>query len=78
MSIPAIMGACVLNIPDMHTDIAKTGVECYVAGVLVSAVVGYICIKTMLVVVRNKQFKYFSAYCGLVGLIAIVASFFVK
>ena len=48
------------------------------AGVLVSAVVGYICIKTMLVVVRNKQFKYFSAYCGLVGLIAIVASFFVK
>ena len=78
MSIPAIMGACVLNIPDMHTDIAKTGVECYVAGALVSAVVGYICIKTMLVVVRNKQFKYFSAYCGLVGLIAIVASFFVK
>ena len=78
MSIPAIMGACVLKIPDMHTDIAKTGVECYVAGALVSAVVGYICIKTMLVVVRNKQFKYFSAYCGLVGLIAIVASFFVK
>lgn len=77
MSIPAIMGAAVLKIPDMKTDMSSTGAACYVAGIIVSAVVGYICIKTMLVVVRNKKFKYFSGYCLVVGFIAIIASFFV-
>lgn len=78
MSIPAIMGACVLKIPDMNSDIAKSGIECYIAGALAAAIVGYICIKTMLVLVKNKQFKYFSLYCGIVGVIAIVASFIIK
>lgn len=78
MSIPAILGAVVLKIPEMKTDLASTGAACYVVGVIVSAVVGYICIKTMLVVVRNKKFKYFSGYCLIVGFIAIIASFFVK
>ena len=45
---------------------------------IVAAVVGYICIKTMLVVVRNKKFKYFSYYCAVVGLVAIIASFVIK
>lgn len=75
MSIPAIIGANILKIPALHENIAKTGVECYIAGSLTAAIIGYICIKTMLVIVRNKQFKYFSLYCGIVGMIAIVASF---
>ena len=50
-----------------------------VVGMIVAAVVGYICIKTMLVVVRNKKFKYFSYYCAIVvGLVAIIASFVIK
>lgn len=73
MSIPAILGAVVLEIPDMGSDLASTGIGCYIAGIVCSAVVGYICIKTMLVVVKNKKFKYFSYYCALVGVIAIVA-----
>jgi undecaprenyl-diphosphatase len=77
MSIPAIMGAAVLKVPKMKADIASSGAICYVAGMLISAVVGYICIKTMLVVVRNKKFKYFSVYCLVLGLIAVIASFFV-
>lgn len=78
MSIPAILGAAVLEIPDMGKDMATTGVASYVVGMIVAAVVGYICIKTMLVVVRNKKFKYFSYYCAVVGLVAIIASFVIK
>ena len=57
---------------------ATTGVASYVVVIIVAAVVGYICIKTMLVVVRNKKFKYFSYYCAVVGLVAIIASFVIK
>jgi undecaprenyl-diphosphatase len=78
MSIPAILGACVLDIGDMHKDIVKTGVECYIAGVIAAAIIGYICIKTMLVMVKKKQFRYFAVYCGIIGMIAIVASFIIK
>ena len=40
-----------------------------------AALVGYICIKTMLVVVRNKKFKYFAFYCFAIGIISIVGHF---
>lgn len=78
MSIPAILGATILEIPDMSKDIATTGALVYVVGMIVAAIVGYICIKTMLVVVRNKKFKYFSYYCAIMGVVAIIASVLIK
>lgn len=78
MSIPAIMGAAIIEIPDMQKDIATTSVVYYVVGMIVSAVVGYICIKTMLIIVRNKAFKYFAYYCAVIGTVAVIASFFVS
>lgn len=78
MSIPAILGAVVVKIPKMKTDIASASVACYLVGIVVSAVIGYICIKTMLVIVRKKKLTYFSIYCGVVGMIAIIASFVTK
>ena len=78
VSIPAIIGAAILDLPDLFTT-GVTGSEMinYAAGTIVSGVVGYICIKTMLKIVRNKKFKVFSIYCAVMGLIAIVG-FFVK
>ncbi len=74
MSIPAVAGACVLEIKDA----AGTKFEAsYVVGMLVAAVVGYVAIKSMLVVVRKKKYIIFSVYCLVVGLIAVVGSFFV-
>lgn len=74
MSIPAILGAVVLEIPEMKADIAKTSALAYILGVLFAAVVGYICIKTMLVIVKKKKFTYFSYYCVLMGIVAIIGS----
>lgn len=76
LSIPAILGAAVLEIKDVIEEpLAVSELGIYAIGAVVSAVVGYICIKTMLVVVRNKKFKYFSWYCFAVGVIAIAGHF---
>ncbi len=59
MSIPAILGALVLELKDA-TDLAVSGTEVvyYVIGMAVAAVVGYVCIKTMLVIVRKEVHRF--------------------
>ena len=47
----------------------------YPAGTLVAAVVGYVCIKVMLYVVRQKKYTIFSIYCLIVGAVSIGAYF---
>ena len=72
LSIPAILGALVLELKDIgQVHVSGSEVGCYVAGMAVAAIVGYICIKTMLVVVKNKKFKYFSIYCLAAGALSI-------
>ena len=76
VSIPAIVGAAILDLPDLFKA-GVTGSEMinYTAGTIVAAVVGYICIKTMLKIVRKKKFKVFSIYCAVMGLISIIGFF---
>lgn len=77
MSIPAILGALVVKIRDVDLAALSSGdVINYVAGTLVAMVVGYICIKTMLVIVRKKKFIIFSIYCLIMGLISIGGYFY--
>lgn len=74
MSIPAVLGAAILELKDFEPSMAASSeLLAYAAGTVVAAVVGYISIKTMLVLVRGKKFKYFSFYCFFVGAIAIGA-----
>jgi len=75
MSIPAILGALVLELFDFAPEmLSGSDVVNYLVGTLVSAVVGYVCIKTMLVVVRGKKFKYFAYYCFAMGAFAVLFS----
>lgn len=77
MSIPAILGALVLDIKDVDfSKIGSSEVLNYAAGMAVAAVVGYICIKTMLVVVKNKKFTIFSIYCLIMGAICVGSYFY--
>lgn len=77
MSIPAILGALVLEILDFSPEmLSGSDMVNYLAGTLVSAVVGYVCIKTMLVIVRGKKFKYFAYYCFAMGAFAVLFSIF--
>lgn len=73
MSVPAILGAAVLELKDFKpAQLVPGELKNYLIGMAVSAVVGYICIKTMLVVVRKKKFTYFAFYCYAIGIISIV------
>lgn len=76
LSIPAILGALVLELKDIGSMSITAGqAGNYVVGMVVAAVVGYICIKTMLVVVRKKKFKFFSIYCLAVGVLSVAGYF---
>lgn len=78
LSIPAILGALVLQLKDLSGVTLVAGeLRNYLIGMIVSAVVGYICIKTLLVVVKKKKFTYFGFYCVAAGIVAIVGHFFV-
>lgn len=78
LSIPAVLGAAVLEIKDVAAEpIAASQIGIYAVGMVFAAIVGYVCIKTMLVVVRNKKFKYFSYYCFVIGLVAIAGHFLI-
>jgi undecaprenyl-diphosphatase len=77
MSIPAILGALVLELLDFAPEmLTASDVMNYLVGTVVSGIVGYICIKTMLVIVRGKKFKYFAYYCFAMGAFAVLFSMF--
>lgn len=78
MSIPAIVGAAILELKDLGGEQVSAGLvgNC-VAGGIVAAVTGFICMKTMLAAVRHKSFKGFATYCIAVGIVAIVMNFLI-
>lgn len=76
MSIPAILGACILEIPDLAgAALTKAEVANYIVGMAVAAVVGYACIKAMLLMVKKSKFMGFSIYCLCAGIISVVCHF---
>ncbi|MHB8131415.1 MAG: undecaprenyl-diphosphate phosphatase [Mobilitalea sp.] len=78
MSIPAVLGAVVLEAKDFSMDmVTQSDLINYIAGTIVAAVVGYISIKTMLIIVRGKKFKYFAYYCFAIGIIAVIGHFLI-
>ena len=77
MSIPAILGAVVFKLTDISiASVTAADLGCYISGVICAAVVGYICIKTMLVVVRKRKFTIFAVYCLLVGIVSVAGYFY--
>lgn len=78
LSIPAILGAAVLEIKDVVAEpIQASQIAVYAVGMVFAGVVGYICIKTMLIIVRKKKFHYFAYYCFAIGIVAIVGHFLI-
>ncbi len=78
MSIPAVLGALVLELFDIGSEAVTAGdVGCYILGMVIAAVVGYIALRIVMKLVMGRYFKYFAYYCGAVGLVSIIV-FFVK
>ena len=76
LSIPAILGAALLELKDVAwSSISGTELGIYAAGVVCAAIVGFICIRFMMVIVLRRKFKYVAFYCFAAGVLAIVGHF---
>ena len=76
MSIPTILGACILQIPDLAgASLAGSEIMNYAIGMIVAGVVGFLCIKVMLRSVKNNKFKGYSIYCLCAGVISVIYYF---
>ncbi len=77
MSIPAIIGACVVELPEFFEK--SVGIEMLapvLAGAVTAAVVGFFAIKLLQYLTKNKSFTFFAVYCIVIGVAAIVADIF--
>lgn len=73
MSIPAILGANILSLTDIaENPIAKTDIFPYIAGTVAAAVVGVLAMKLLIYISKKSNFRMFSYYCWVVGILAII------
>lgn len=73
MSIPAILGAAILQLLEFQSNEAISNVIItYGMGMLASAIVGYLCIKLLLDMVRKGKLHYFAYYCYGLGILLLV------
>ena len=73
LSIPAIMGAFVLQLKDIGTAMDANFLPVFL-GFVASIVAGYLAIKWMLDLIQNKSLVIFSYYCWAVAIIVFVGS----
>ena len=72
MSIPAILGANILSLKDAIGTVIWSEVPVYLVGVLVSAVVGYACIRLLKMIADKGKFGFFAYYCWAVGALTLI------
>jgi undecaprenyl-diphosphatase len=82
MSIPAILGAVVMQTKDLlkygAAENSSFGTAAIIAGTITSAVVGFFAIKFMLKIIREKSLFGFAIYTSLLGIIILVDQVFLR
>ncbi len=79
MSIPAILGATVLQIGSVLAEPSMMdSVSCIVAGTIAAAVTGYFAILLLLDVLKRNRLPLFGYYCLLVSTLGFLHHFLVK
>ena len=72
LSIPAILGANILSLKDaVEAGIIWADVPVYLVGVVVSAVVGYACIRLLKMIADKGKFGWFAYYCWAIGALTL-------
>ena len=79
LSIPAILGANILSLKDaVEAGIIWADVPVYLVGVVVSAVVGYACIRLLKMIADRGKFGAFAYYCWAAGVLTLILTFIQK
>lgn len=72
LSIIAILGASLIEFGEIN--FAQEPIELILAGVIISAIVGYIALKTVAKLVITGDFHKFAYYCWVLGIIIVLLS----
>lgn len=73
LSIPAILGANILEIPKLlSTPVPKNDIIAYAAGMIAAALAGIAAMKLLIYISRHATFKVFSVYCAVVGILVVI------
>lgn len=72
MSIPAILGAAVLSLPDLATEGTTVGAVPLVLGFLAAAIAGILAIRWFVQLLAKQNFHVFAYYCWLAGTVFLV------
>ena len=73
LSIPTILGASVLEIPDVIAEpIPSADIPSYIIGMVTAAVVGFAAMKLLTLISKRSNFTVFSFYCWAVGIITVI------
>ena len=77
LSIPAILGAAVLQLKDLLKGTGADpgsgiGMAAMIMGTLTAAVVGFFAVRLMLKIIREKSLWGFAVYTGILGLLVLV------
>ncbi len=76
MAIPSILGAVLLELFQFPYTGENTEILIFAFfAAIIAGIVGYFCVKGMLVLMRKKRFRIFSIYCFLLGIVAIICNF---
>ena len=74
MSIPAILGACVTELPELFGEgLGEDMLLPVIFGAITAAVVGFFAIKLLQYISKNKSFTVFAVYCILIGAASVIA-----
>ena len=73
LSVPVILGAVVLSIPDMQAGTANGSlhVSSLLAGFAAAGISGVLAIRFLLAILKSRRLYMFSIYCALVGFAAL-------
>ena len=75
LSIPAICGAAILNIKDMHGPGALSAAV-LIAGMVSACLSGYLALRFLVYIVNKGRLYMFAPYCGLLGLGVVLFSLY--
>jgi undecaprenyl-diphosphatase len=72
MSVPAILGAAIVSLPDMPRGSESVGALPLMVGLIAAGVTGILAIRFFVEMLRRQNFHMFAYYCWLVGAIFIL------
>lgn len=73
LSVPAILGANIMNVPEvLTTSIPKAELSYYLIGMACAMISGFLAMKLLIYISKKSRFGFFAYYCFAVGALAVI------